>query len=194
MKKRTLIGIITGLLVIVAAFSFQSKEEAKATPNFYASESKILKEYSDVSELEKDSELIIKGKKLIETPHITRDGEMVSGFYSISDVEVKKVFKNANNEKVSKDITIKVLENGAYDEKTNTIFGSAGYQLMKKNKNYVLFLKKDPATGQYFVKGAVFGKVAIDSQDIEYGDKGHVKEYMKENVEKITKEVKKKYQ
>lgn len=163
--------LLFSILVLSACNDIESRSSNVHTKHVH-SESKIIDEYDYLEEMENDSEVILIGTKKRGESHFDKDGDMVTGFYTISDVEIKKVFKNEKGYGLDKGNVIKVIENGAFDKETNTLYGSAGYQLMKDNKSYLLFLRKSTTHDEYTIKGVYYGKGPLASNQIEYD--GHL--------------------
>ncbi|KHF27361.1 hypothetical protein LR68_03849 [Anoxybacillus sp. BCO1] len=169
----------------LAACNHTTSELSNAHTKYVHSESKIIDQYDYLEEMENDSEVILIGTKKSGESHFDKDGDMVTGFYTISDVEIKKVFKNEKGYKLDRGNVIKVMENGAFDKETNTMYGSAGYQLMKNDKSYLLFLRKSTTHDEYTIKGVYYGKVPLDSNQIEYD--GHLNSSKQANNKQIEK-------
>ncbi|MBW7651157.1 membrane lipoprotein lipid attachment site-containing protein [Anoxybacillus sp. ST4] len=194
MKK--IIFLFFTILFLSACNNTQS-ELSNVNTKYVHSESKIIDEYNYLEEMENDSEVILIGTKKNGESYFDKDGDMVTGFYTISDVEIKKVFKNEKGYTLNKGNIIKVMENGAFDKKANTMYGSAGYQLMKDNKSYLLFLRKSTTHDEYTIKGVYYGKVPLDSNHMEYkGDLNSSKQVNNKQIEKLNQlfeEARKKY-
>jgi len=204
MKKLWMIFGIISVMFLLSACKDDNKvalETKKGKINYVDSEAKLLREYNTLKELEDDSEIILRAKKINGTPIITRDGDMVNEFRTISNLEIQKVFKNEKGYKLNPKEKIEVVETAAFDKETDTMYGSAGYVLMNDNESYLLFLRKsEVAENTYVIRGAFHGKVPLDtnlSEDIQYA--GHQNHSKKENngqkgkMEKMFKEAKDKY-
>ena len=176
--------LLFSILVLSACNDIESRSSNVHTKHVH-SESKIIDEYDYLGEMENDSEVILIGTKKRGESHFDKDDDMVTGFYTISDVEIKKVFKNEKGYELDKGNVIKVIENGAFDKETNTLYGSAGYQLMKDNKSYLLFLRKSTTHDEYTIKGVYYGKVPLASNQIEYD--GHLNSSKQANNKQIEK-------
>lgn len=182
MKKDVLLFFT---ILFLSACNHTTSELSNAHTKYVHSESKIIDQYDYLEEMENDSEVILIGTKKSGESHFDKDGDMVTGFYTISDVEIKKVFKNEKGYKLDRGNVIKVMENGAFDKETNTMYGSAGYQLMKNDKSYLLFLRKSTTHDEYTIKGVYYGKVPLDSNQIEYD--GHLNSSEQANNKQIEK-------
>ncbi|AST07779.1 hypothetical protein AF2641_13270 [Anoxybacillus flavithermus] len=182
MKKNVLLFFT---ILFLVSCNNTTSERNNAHTKYVHSESKIIDQYDDLEEMENDSEVILIGMKKSGESHFDQDGDMVTGFYTISNVEIKKVFKNEKGYKLGKGNVIKVMENGAFDKETNTMYGSAGYQLMKNDKSYLLFLRKSTTHDEYTIKGVYYGKVPLDSNQIEYD--GHLNSSKQANHKQIEK-------
>lgn len=122
-------------------------------------------EYKSVQELENDAEAILKVIRLGEEDPVVKknaDGDIYSA-YTFSNVKIEKVYKDVDEKLVSGD-TITILENEALDEETNTVFHVNGYNMMKKGKEYILFLKKgETDRKEYYVSlGVNYGTVSLE--------------------------------
>ena len=126
--------------------------------------------YSSLEELENASDIIIKGEKKSETEtNVIRseiDGE-VAGGYTLSNFEITKVYKNSLNDKeIKEQNTVKISEVSFYDEETRSAYTINGYQNMKKNNEYLLFLSKEE-DGNFITKAVTFGKIPLNTNDLE---------------------------
>ncbi|MBQ6446227.1 MAG: hypothetical protein IJJ10_02030 [Bacillus sp. (in: Bacteria)] len=126
--------------------------------------------YSSLEELENASDIIIKGEKKSETEtNVIRseiDGE-VAGGYTLSNFEITKVYKNSLNDKeIKEQNTVKISEVSFYDEETHSAYTINGYQNMKKNNEYLLFLSKEE-DGNFITKAVTFGKIPLNTNDLE---------------------------
>lgn len=119
--------------------------------------------YNRVDEMEAASDLIIVATKISEVePFVEKnEGNIVIG-YTLSNFKVKKAIKL--DELTENGSEIIVLENEFLDKENNTIHHIGGYQKMKANKEYLLFLKKSE-DDYYFPLANNLGTVPIDIKE-----------------------------
>lgn len=174
MKFKSLI-----IVVLLVAFSYggvyayNTTQPAKQMLGYAKTEG-----FETVSEMEGASTLIIVGKKIAEeTPVLIEGGDY--GGYTIAEFKVSKVLKNTTGDTIKEGNTVSILENAV--DYTNLLgkkvkISDNGYQLMKKESKYILFLDEsgsDP--GVYIPKGVTYGKVPLDTakEDIELSKMGN---------------------
>lgn len=137
-------------------------------PKHYGMEAKTIS-FDSLEDMETFSEVIVRGIRMSgEAPTITSENEnMVSG-YTFSDFKVTELFKDTSNT-LKKDSIITVLENEVYDEKENTVYHIAGYNMMVEGKEYLLFLDKDTLDNQdYYVSAGVnYGTISLQKDGRE---------------------------
>jgi len=124
-------------------------------------------DFENIEELENSTPIIVRGVKTqvlntdFDTSKVT--GEIVSG-YTESEFKILEVIKNEeNNEKIKVDSNISVGEMAFENE--GTIYTINGYQEMKDDKEYLLYLVEQD--GLFAPRGVVFGKIPLDSQELE---------------------------
>ncbi|MFM9279645.1 hypothetical protein [Paenibacillus jiagnxiensis] len=136
-----------------------SKDVKKTTPAYVVSQGHGIT-YENFGELDMDTELVVKGKKLNEEKvlltkdeqGLATDNRTLSGFW------VEKVLKNEGDLNVKEGETITVQENAALDG--NIVISSLGYQLMNNDEEYLLFLRPNlTESGVYNIRGVYYGKV-----------------------------------
>lgn len=189
-------GVIIGTLSLIALYGCTYTYHFLQPAKMIEWHGKHLN-FSTIEEMEKESTLIVIGKKLSkEDPTFLDDG--VGGAmagYTISDFEVKKVLKNTSELEFEKKDVIPVLENAA--TKTDLLgrkisYFQEGYELMKKGKHYVLFTDEsnsDPGT--FIPVGAIYGKVPFEASKgtLEFkGDNEQIKEITEMSIKKYKKE------
>jgi hypothetical protein len=194
MLKKTAIVLI-GITVLFGSIYFINKNEGSQVES--VSMSSKHEGFSSLEELEQDSEIIIIGKKESSENFVDKVSEgpekgTINIFYTLSDVKVSKVLKNTTDKEINKSLT--VLERGAFD--TNVLgkkqyIHVEGYELMKENKKYLLFLREsesDPS--QYIIKGVYYGKIPLETNDFEMSEDGKVKMIFKDIAESARKKYK----
>ena len=149
--------------------------------------------YGNLNDVEKETEVIVLGKKIKQNPStIQKNNGYVNGVYTISNFKIEKVFKG--NFKPGD--VIDVYESAGIDEETGKIYHIAGYELMEKDEEYLLFLRHSETDPWYMISGLKFGKISLS------GKKGDLRlemekanEYLEEfeNEDRIREEAIKKY-
>ena len=149
--------------------------------------------YRNLNDVEKETEVIVLGKKIKQNPStIQKNNGYVNGVYTISNFKIEKVFKG--NFKPGD--VIDVFESAGIDEETGKIYHIAGYELMEKDEEYLLFLRHSETDPWYMISGLKFGKISLS------GKKGDLRlemekanEYLEEfeNEDRIREEAIKKY-
>lgn len=160
MLNRNSIVLYVAIFIISLGLSSCSYREENLNPKHIGLDAKF-KGYDSLENMEIDSSLIVKAVKVDEDEPtiVMADGLMVS-CYTISNLEISKVYKDNTTEYTSKD-TIRILENEAYNKYDNTIYHVAGYEKMKLGDEYLLFLRKSNTDDWYIPVGIVFGKVDL---------------------------------
>lgn len=186
-----LVGLIVSASIIITNFSSNGKEESSGdnTKSLrVVSSHATMKIYENLPELEKNTDIILKGKKLEEIDKIIEkdDEDLVIEYYTKSKINVEKIYKNESSSKIPNEIII--VENFAVDR--DTLYTLADYEPMIENKKYLLFLREsEPGSNLYVIKGVFFGKVPLDNEKLEFkGDK-----IVKEKYSKIVNEAKSKF-
>ena len=151
--------------------------------------------YGNLNDVEKETEAIVLGKKIKQNPSTIKKDKVyrgVYGAYTISNFKIEKIFKG--NFK-PRDV-VDVFESAGIDEKTGKIYHIAGYELMEKDEEYLLFLRHSETDPWYMISGLKFGKISLS------GKKGDLRlemekanEYLEEfeNEDRIREEAIKKY-
>lgn len=191
MLKRSnvlMISVATALLIVVIGLVLNNSiiaTNADAIDLKYVTSQGKIKGYSDFNALNNDTDIIVKGTKNgVKQTILERKDEVLTDYRTISNVEIKKVFKGP----FKNGDTIIVQENAAAEG--NTVYSTEGYQLMNENEEYLLFLRESATEPNvYIIKGVVFGKVPTAEfnaseeftfEDLQYkGDSKKVKEMLK---------------
>lgn len=177
MKKYTILLVVLGI-VLLLAYVFTHVR-------YVSIPSKLVKGYNTLQELEKDSEVILIGKK--------KNEKYISDVHNLSKLEIENVLKNDKGYPLYLNESIEVLEHGSFDKKKHIIFGVNGYELMKNDERYLLFLRKSKTDEDtYVLIGTYQGKIPLDTnleKDIQFrGDKNE-----EENLRKLFQEAKETY-
>ena len=121
--------------------------------------------YRNLNDVEKETEVIVLGKKIKQNPStIQKKNGYVNGVYTISNFKIEKVFKG--NFKAG-DIIV-VFESAGIDKKTGKIYHIAGYELMEKDEEYLLFLRHSETDPWYMISGLKFGKISLSGKKSEF--------------------------
>ncbi|WDV47736.1 hypothetical protein PV797_08615 [Clostridiaceae bacterium M8S5] len=201
MKKNILLGVL-GLVIlfsIVCFFQNPFEKNDKSKAEIVSFEGKT-DGADSLKELEQKVPIIIRGVKIDEVD-VERDYSKIDGMFlgghTKSSFKITDVYKNKlNNPKIKVDNNILIYEHAMYDNKTNKIYTINGYENMRKNNEYLLFLTKEE-DGIFAPFGVTFGKVSLDKEgensndmslrSLENGVEDYVKEIIDEAREKYLK-------
>ena len=152
-------------ILIVSIFLISSCGTVNDAPIHYDVDAKT-PYFDNLKEMEDFSDLIVKGIRQghEETIVTTVNGNIVSG-YTFSSFQITDIYKDDSGSLKSGDI-ITILENEYYVQATNTIYHVAGYDMMVKGKEYLLFLtdsKKSVNQDYYVAAGVNFGTVSLQA-------------------------------
>ena len=121
--------------------------------------------YRNLNDVEKETEVIVLGKKIKQNPStIQKNNGYVNGVYTISNFKIEKVFKG--NFKPGD--VVDVFESAGIDEETGKIYHIAGYELMEKDEEYLLFLRHSETDPWYMISGLKFGKISLSGKKSEF--------------------------
>jgi hypothetical protein len=194
MLKKVFASLIVGIPILVgAAYAYNVNSEIESVAISAKHES-----FSNLQELEKNADIILSATKVGAKNIVEKETEgsnkgIIHLFYTLADMKIHKIYKNNTNSELDKNKIIKVLERGAIDKNVlgkQQYIHVEGYELMKQNKKYLLFLREslsDP--GEYIIKGVYYGKIPLDTNELEMTEDGKAKEL----YSKIVEEAKKKY-
>ncbi len=141
-------------------------KEHKVTPKVVNFEAKA-DGFNSFEELEAASAIVVKGTKVkelsTEVDKSSVDDSIIGG-YTVTDFKVTEVIKNRDsNSKIVVGESISVGEL-AFENK-DSIYTVNGYEAMKDGDDYLLFLEEEQ--GLFAPKGVVFGKVPLETEDLE---------------------------
>ena len=196
MKNKFKIFVLSFILLTSCSKEKNKSTESNIRKNQYGNhiivEAKI-DSYRNLNDVEKETEVIVLGKKIKQNPStIQKNNGYVNGVYTISNFKIEKVFKG--NFKPGD--VVDVFESAGIDEETGKIYHIAGYELMEKDEEYLLFLRHSETDPWYMISGLKFGKISLS------GKKGDLRlemekanEYLEEfeNEDRIREEAIKKY-
>ncbi|WP_079504899.1 hypothetical protein [Mesobacillus jeotgali] len=161
MKKLILVGVL--LIGVSIGYLYSDKDLS----NIVVSEGKLQDSYESLDEMEKQTPLILIGKKISGESIIDRDEEGFPNYYfTVSDFKVHAVIKNDTGRKIEKNQEVSILETSAFDKNQGQLLSVSGYLPMENDKQYMLFLEpndseKGPAAGSFNIQGVVMGKKKI---------------------------------
>ncbi|WP_029452636.1 hypothetical protein [Clostridium algidicarnis] len=120
-------------------------------------------EFPDLNSVEDNTDIIVVGKKINqEEPTIIYNQEgRIDISYTLSNFLIEKVISGNS---FTSGTEIIILENTAYNKKENLTYNIAGYELMKTNNDYLLFLKKSETDPYYLITGVNYGKVPLQNE------------------------------
>lgn len=117
--------------------------------------------YRNLNDVEKESEIIVLGKKVKQNPSIIqKDKGNVNGFYTISKFKIQEVIKGDFK---AGDI-IDIFESAGIDEETGKIYHILNYELMETNTEYLLFLRRSETDSWYMISGLKYGKISLSGK------------------------------
>ncbi|WP_422657859.1 hypothetical protein ACK8P5_19225 [Paenibacillus sp. EC2-1] len=166
--KKTQISILVLISILLFTGCTSSKSSnvpINDAPKYIIADAKVIS-YEDFDEIDSSAELIIKGKKTSEKEVITQKDE--EGYptdnRTISVIKIEEVLKDTNQYNLNNGDDIIVQENAALDN--NVVYSTAGYQLMNKDEEYLLFLSPNLTQPKVFnIKGVYHGKIPIPSNE-----------------------------
>lgn len=203
MKKiKFIIALV--LLLGLGTFTFFKVKSPLPPSNMVVSSAKLISQYNTANAMVNSSPVIVIGVKGSEKVDFSYDDAgMIDRYGTVSEFKVKKVIKNETGNTIKDKETISVLENAAYDKKTNKLYSVEGYQLMNENKRYILFLQPNKSTwgpyvDSYEIKGVVYGKFAFGKDKKERNNQDSIESSayagdMKKDHDKLYEEVAKMY-
>ena len=131
--------------------------------------------YENAEELESYADLIVVGKtnqdfeqgqSVVFKNPLSKRGLGISGFYTLTPFEVKKVLKGSIAQP-----QIPVAQAAALidipNQEQKKLLKIDGYTLLKKNSSYLLYLKQMREPGRYSIVSVNQGKFNIDKTDKE---------------------------
>jgi hypothetical protein len=138
--------------------------------------------FDSLSELEKGSPIIVRGiktGKLKSEVYKSKARGNIIGGYTESEFTILEVFKNEKeNKKIGVNKKISVGERSVEHE--GTIYTVNGYKEMEEGKEYLLFLVEEE--GLFAPRAVTFGKVPLDSNELEIYFEGSMKDKAKKEL------------
>ena len=163
-KNKIIILIAFGSFLCLSLYYFgvyNSISDVKIESNYIS--------YDDISKLDKESDLIIIGNTIQDFEDREHqatyfDDGTLEDFYSITNVKVHKVFKRVDE--IKNGDYLNIIEPASIIQ---TVQGKQrllrdDYRPLEKNKQYILFLKKND-NGQYSIINMNLGKLDLSDKD-----------------------------
>lgn len=164
MKKRCLAAVICSCLFICLVFT-------KNNEYTHVVDSAKIPAFENVSEVISNSELVVKVKKVSDTPVAYKLAENHYDYLTLSTVEIIKVIQPMEGRTYSKGDRIQILESEWVDKDNKIIHHVSNYAKMKNNKSYVLCLGYNPSVDNFYPIGLLYGKLPVDkSENPFFGD------------------------
>lgn len=173
MKKRLIIGslilitfLVLGNKIFVKSIvsnesDFDNGYENHIFDDKYMIFDGKMSEYSDLNDVEKESNLIVIAKKEHENDAtIERFEGTPVVIYTLSDIKITKVIKG----NIDVNETVAVLENSGYDPVTDKMYYIGNYEPMELDKEYLLFLRKSETGDNYVPSGVGYGVVPLSNE------------------------------
>ncbi|MBN7774464.1 hypothetical protein [Clostridium aminobutyricum] len=186
-KNKKIVFIVFGLFLCFSLYYFgvyNSISDVTIASSY--------KSYDDISSLDKGAELIVIGstaQDFEDREHKATffDDGTLEDFYSLTNIKVNKVLKGADGIKNGDNLNI--IEPASIIQ---TVEGKQrllrdDYQPLEKNKNYILFLKKND-NGQYSIINMNLGKLDLADKDKKFKMKNKDDKLMKDAFEKYLTE------
>ncbi len=158
-----IILFLSGVLVfgLILFYSVQSSGVSKE----YVISNGQIKGYSSFDQLDADSEIILRGKKISIKDTVLEKNEenQVIDFRTISNIKISKIYKD-KTKKMFQGESILIQENAV--EEGEYVYSLEGYQLMDISEEYLLFLRPSlTEQGVYIIKGVYHGKIPVESSE-----------------------------
>jgi len=168
MKNKFKILVLSFILLTSCSKEKNKLTESNIRKNQYGNHIIVeakMDSYRNLNDVEKESEIIVLGKKTKQNPStIQKNNGYVNGVYTISNFKIEKVIKG--NFKAGD--VIDVFESAGIDEETGKIYHIAGYELMEKDEEYLLFLRHSETDPWYMISGLKFGKISLLDKKSEF--------------------------
>ena len=180
MNKKRLISACFALLLGISFSASLDKDIINVEANYM--------KYDLLSQLEESSDAIIIGKALKDFDDREHklsffDDGTLEDFYTLTDIEVSKVFKSNFND-ISENQKIEIVE--PVSLKGNDIITYSGYRPLKEKEEYIIFLAKN-SYGQYSIinmQEGVFSYNVSQSDTLKLDDNSLYGEVYKKYITK----------
>ncbi|HHK5537143.1 TPA: hypothetical protein ACQUHH_005730 [Bacillus mobilis] len=180
MKWRWMLSSIVVSVSAVFIVGCQEKNNTNVQATKDISEYKVLSNnwadyrvYADTNELEHSSPIIVRGeftgKRRVKEWKDSETKEVVQKA-SESEMKIIKIYKG----NITSGSTIKIYEPARFEN--NQYYSMEGYNLVQKNKEYVLFLRTSTEKDTYIIVGMYQGKYDMSNQK-EVKEKRTIQKY-----------------
>jgi hypothetical protein len=124
-------------------------------------------EFKSLADVEKNTDAIVIAQKIAQdSPTISYGAEgRIAVAYTLSTFQIKEILVG---EKLKADTTFTLLENEAYDKEQDRTYHIAGYNLINKQQDYLLFLRQSETDPYYLITGINYGKVNLKASETDY--------------------------
>ena len=187
--------VVSILLIALAVLSLLGCSFNKAQKHMVVDAKGVSFESLEEMENAADAVLLVTRAKE-EVPVIKYlDGERVYSAYTFSKSTIDKVLVDKTGTLNPGD-SVRILENEAYDKKTNVVYHVGGYNMMKEGKKYLLFVSRHLDTdGQtyYVADGVQFGTISLEEDGRTSPPSGNGEKVDNSVYEGIWQEAKSKY-
>lgn len=175
-KKSLIVLLVVVVCSSIALYLILMNPFAKKQPTINNIDAKI-DEFEDLSELEQNTSIIVKGIKTGElepeydyAETFIGEGEerkqKVMMVYTLSKFKIEDIIKNKSGVNLANNDEIIIRENDGYDEKTNTIYRILDYRKMVKDEEYLLFLDYSESDNRYVPVAVIYGQIPIKQQKL----------------------------
>ncbi len=159
-KNKNIILIFTTALLAVIAIGLIYSNGIKATDHQVEILPAKLEIVESFDHLDDMSVLIVKGtmtgdRSIIQ--EVDPEYNQVIDTYTRTTFEITDLIKNQSSKELNTGDRIAIRENSWTDEKTT--YAIAGYKLMEKENEYLLFLGEDSENDYFYPRGVLFGKI-----------------------------------
>lgn len=180
LKRKWILSSLVVSISTILLMGCQEKHSTNVQAKKDISEYKVLSNnwadyrvYADTNELENSSPIIVRGeftgKRSIKEWKDSETNEVVQKA-SESEIKINKIYKG----NIESDFNIKIYEPARFE---NSQFHSIeGYNLVQKNKDYVLFLRPSTEQDTYIIVGMYQGKYDMSNKK-EAKEKRTIKKY-----------------
>lgn len=168
LKWRWMLSSIVVSVSAVFIVGCQEKQNTNVQAKKDISEYKVLSNnwadyrvYADTNELEHSSPIIVRGeftgKRSIKEWKDSETNEVVQKA-SESEMKINKIYKG----NITSGATIKIYEPARFEN--SQFYSIEGYNVVQKNKEYVLFLRPSTEKDTYIIVGMYQGKYDMSNQ------------------------------
>lgn len=198
MKNRTLkYGLLLLSMSYILFFSFGcSQKGTESQKELHITADAKSDIYYSAKDMSSAAEVIVKVKKMDDMENILK-GDMRGGVfygYTLSDVQVERIYKNNSGMQILEGDTLQVFENQfSYEDENGTIVTCHvnNYNMMEVENEDILYMNYSESDGWYTIVTGLLGKINLDdgesnlfpAEKITYFESQPVNE--KDSTEKI---------